>query len=503
MKHKIFIVAWVCLASLMISGCESEQERIRAVNKLANIGEPAIPKLIKALGDRSPEVNNAALNGLGQIGQPAVPALIQALKHEDWWIRANAARGFMFIAAMAGSGGPAKDGVTVLLQALKEDEHPYVRARARDALSQIGEPAVPALAEALKEKENIDELTRILAGIGEPAVPALAEALRNEDEVVRYWTANALWQIGKPAHAAIPTLIEVIVNGYNSEAVRALKKIGAAEAVPALIQELRNEKSDVRPRVYAASALYEIDSSKQDLIISVLMKILREEEREYSSLTARVVFLLKKIGEPAVPALTQLLKDKDRRLGVYAAEALYEMNPSKQGVVIPVLVDALKEDSRHSEVRFNASKALEKIGQAAVSALIEALTNRDGVVSGQAASILGRIGEPAKAAVPALVDALSDENAGIRGPAACALYQIDHSRLDVLKQALRDEDWTVRSGAANVVSQIGEPARAAVPALIEALSDEDERVRSRAAWALQKIGTPEAMKAAEEWEKDE
>ena len=62
-------------------------------------------------------------------------------------------------------------------------------------------------------------------------------------------------------------------------------------------------------------------------------------------------------------------------------------------------------------------------------------------------------------------------------------------------------DNDVRSRAADALGNIGEAAKAAVPALILALGDADDGVRTRAADALGRIGIPEGIEAVEKDEK--
>jgi transglutaminase-like putative cysteine protease len=83
---------------------------------------------------------------------------------------------------------------------------------AADALSRIGEPAVPALVSALSDPDPKVRLqaARALARIGPPArdaVPALTRALDDTDLAVRANAARALGQIGPNASSAVPDLI--------------------------------------------------------------------------------------------------------------------------------------------------------------------------------------------------------------------------------------------------------------------------------------------------------
>ncbi len=103
----------------------------------------------------------------------------------------------------------------------------------------------------------------------------------------------------------------------------------------------------------------------------------------------------------------------------------------------------------HSEV----ASALARVGEPAVSGLLEMLQDKEWTVRWQAAHTLGRIGDTR--AVPALVD------------------------------ALQDKEWTVRYYTAYSLGWIGDLYT--VPALQDACKDESEKVREAAEWALERI----------------
>jgi HEAT repeat protein len=83
-----------------------------------------------------------------------------------------------------------------------------------------------------KDKAAVAEALHLLAEMGEPAVPALTEALRNPEG--RVLAASILAHIGPPAKAAVPELIEIAKTDKNPaakrEALMALGSIGGAEA---------------------------------------------------------------------------------------------------------------------------------------------------------------------------------------------------------------------------------------------------------------------------------
>jgi HEAT repeat protein len=105
---------------------------------------------------------------------------------------------------------------------------------------------------------------------------------------------------------------------------------------------------------------------------------------------------------------------------------------------------------RNGLVRQRARHSLVAIGQPAVPALIEALTDPNGHRRWEAAKTLGQIHAPA--AAPALVYALEDQDFGVRWLAAEGLISLKRAGLAPLLQTLAehpDSVW-IREGAHHV-----------------------------------------------------
>ena len=81
---------------------------------------------------------------------------------------------------------------------------------AADELVTIGEPAIPALIEALSDENAFarSQAAGALGRIGEQAIPALIETLSNADVFTRSLAASALGDIGEQAVDAEPALIK-------------------------------------------------------------------------------------------------------------------------------------------------------------------------------------------------------------------------------------------------------------------------------------------------------
>jgi HEAT repeat protein len=237
-------------------------------------------------------------------------------------------------------------------------------------------------------------------------------------------------------------------------------------------------------------------------------------------------------GDLALEPLSIALKDKDKKVRFAATEALMRL-----GQEIPVRIVQLKDKDEKVRsyaaralgfIDWNASPALAEkaasrsaVAESAVTALIEALGDKEELVRHNAVEALGKIGRSAEKAVPALLGVLKDEDSGLRKPAAVALGRIGRNAgprnagprnagprnadptvaekaVQGLIEALGGKDKYLRRAAAVSLyhlfaGQIGRntgPALAekAIPGLIEALGDKDEKVREQTVKALGKIG---------------
>jgi HEAT repeat protein len=161
--------------------------RREAAITLGEMGdERCVEPLARALRDGDWQVREVAIEGLGQIGSPAVEVLLKLLR--DWDVRKYA------IAAL----GKIHDERVLdpLMAQLRNDEF---KDDATDALVSLGEPAVPHLAKALRDKEELVRKQAVLAlgRIKSPkAIDPLIEMLKDQDWFTRLTAAAALESIG-------------------------------------------------------------------------------------------------------------------------------------------------------------------------------------------------------------------------------------------------------------------------------------------------------------------
>jgi bilin biosynthesis protein len=135
------------------------------------------------------------------------------------------------------------------------------------------------------------------------------------------------------------------------------------------------------------------------------------------------------------------------------------------------------------DVRKNAAGALIKIGEPAVEMIIDALVDENWRVRWHSAEILGEIKDDR--AVKPLINSLNDENNGVRSNSIIALIEIGEPAVVVLIDALDDENWRVRLHSAEILGEINDDR--AVKPLTKTLNDDNNDVRRAADRALERI----------------
>lgn len=173
--------------------------RREAVITLGEMGdERCVAPLAKALRDGDWQVREVAVEAMGQVGSPAVETLLKLLR--DWEVRKYAIL----------SLGKIRDErvLAPLMLQLRNDEF---KDDAIMALVELGEPAIPLLIAALRDKDEQVRKSAVLA-LGriknDQAIAPLIEMLEDKDWFTRLTAAAALESIGdeRGRHAITPLL---------------------------------------------------------------------------------------------------------------------------------------------------------------------------------------------------------------------------------------------------------------------------------------------------------
>ncbi len=240
-----------------------QQQRLAALYGLAALGEPAVDALVAMLLDAagkgrhvSPPPTDPAFYGmakdprerrftnrqcvpedaavaLGAIGEPAAPRLLELLRHEDAWVRINAAY------ALGETGAPAADLADAIGELLDDSADSVVRA-ALDALC-----ALPTFGAG-----TVARIHRLLTtDVAAWQTPAMGEHWHVQDQV-RYAACWAL--VARASGEDAPTGLEAALRaalddhtGYvPATACEGLLRLGTPTALAAAVRHLQNRRWD-------------------------------------------------------------------------------------------------------------------------------------------------------------------------------------------------------------------------------------------------------------------
>jgi HEAT repeat protein len=544
---------------------EESEVRAAAAKALGEFGpaaQPAVPSLLRAINEDTFDVRPAAVEALGRIAPPeiAVEPLVQALEDPASWVREAA------VATLAAYGKPA---VPALIQVL--DKEWDVTVEASRALAAIGAQAVPALLEHAATAPYHYGALYAIGEIGPEALPVLIDALHSGSENVRLAAVEAIQEVLKRSLTkgnrevvleTLPELVNALEDSYYpavrcvaaralgelgvktegvttsliralkdswvaAEAARALGELRCKQAVPYLINILRDPDVPWRLMAEAATALGKIGDERA--LPDLLETAHRLQNMDLGKLTAsdrgillwcfaKVVEALGMLGDPAAgTALMKLLAYPYSSVKEEAALALMWLGPKvletlginaeqlenwfpgirkrwwkscvhdgewyKNEETVPCLIQVLME-SDDRVLRIQAVAKLSDLGPAAgkaASALVEVLTDEE--LDPWPKVALQAIGA---AAVPPLIKALEDPSR--RKSATDILVRIGPDAIPSLIDALFHPDPEVRERAAYALGEVGSSIEEVIAALSRALDDDDKYVRWRAVQALGKMG---------------
>src|SRR5262245_34917145 len=250
-----------------------------------------------------------------------------------------------------------------------------------------------------------------------------------------------------------------------------------------LVRDWANRVMANDPKVRASATAALVQGASRSL--PLLRRFLNPEHEDLHVVTFQII---QRIGPPAIPLLSDLLRHEGDSIRRSAVSELIDLAPNTEWIQ-PALKRALGDED--AIVAGDAARALGALGKMAspsVGALVNTLSHVDPYVRIYAAEALASIGPNAAKATNALAEALSDPIPGVRWAACEALASIGpaaQSAVPQLIEALQDEFLYVRIFAAGALGNIGPKAQSAREALKAAAND--PALRSEAEWALSRI----------------
>ena len=379
--------------------------RESAARALGLLGDSrAVEPLIAVLQDTKPDVRQAAIEALEQFEDArTVEPLIAALNDEDVAVSAAVAR-------VLGRSRDAR-AVDPLIAALEAEDQSMREAAAKALKNLDWQPP---------DEDEINVTYWITMGewdkcieLGSQAVPALIVALKAENQPTRKAAAKTLEKIGTPAVEPLSATLHDKDTRMRQRVVKVLGEIGDALAVDPLIIALQDEKKAVR--LAAVKALAEVGSKLQD-----------------TALRTRVV-----------ESLIDVLKGQDEGMGKIAAKAIEPL--------IAFLDDR--------DIHLTAREALQTYRSEAQRRSVEREARRRSAER-ELRRRTGLFNEPEFEMDP--IAMLNEAMRGVYYPTQdlvnavrCLGQTRDPRAVEILKKALRDQDFEVREAAAWALRQMG------------------------------------------------
>lgn len=438
------------------------------LDEIGPAAEIAVPFLLTATGDASPDVHRLALHCMRHVAASSDSArarLIEDLAHDDKDVR-------------------------------------YSAAWALAEVGPVGAPAVPALVRLLDDKDAVWPVARVLKSIGPPgalpALPALMKLFVRSGKKIEHWyeVRHALAAMGADAVAPLlATATGDTTGDAFTDLVGTLTDIG-----PNAILELERHAADANPAVRQA-----VKEALARLAPKMGAELLRSSNPDEVARTLNHLRRHEKEAAPAVPALIEILANRAQPTEFRQSAARILGRVGKRAkVAAPTLIDIFPDaDFPLAELACWALDEFDRVPTATLlwlrrkppnrrQAGMEASRARRGLYGGdrtlasrqEVYAIVSRVRRPAALvavadaalgpdALAALSAALTDTGNDIRLVATIGLWHLGTPEAaTALLPALTDTWFAVRAQAAQALGQIGRGAPGVVTALTTAVAEE-------------------------------
>lgn len=325
-----------------------------------------------------------------------------------------------------------------------------------------------------------------------PAIEAeLVEALKSPDQDVRGHAAWSLGRLAPKTEAAIPALVTAFgdaVWAVSHNATWAVLRFDRALSEPPLIAAL-NGDSPTRA-IYAGRALLQLDATKFTPVVEPVVQkhfpaargtdrvaalealsrckpattvtvdlLVAEVRRDGSTFRGDAIAAIAELGadaKPAIPALLEMLKEKDSRIRVVSADALGRIGEASKEVV--AALEAMLDDPKE-KAAIAAADSLSMLGQ--LDALAAATKSKSTKVRANAITGLASVDSLDGKRVEIVLGCVDDKAWEIRLQVAAALSHTKIEKTDRVKAALTklstDEQSAVADQAKAGLTRLAKP----------------------------------------------
>lgn len=300
-------------------------------------------KVFRILSDIEKETSKKAGEALVNIGEGAIPELVRVLFDNVYF-------GCLAVAEVLGKMGSA--AVEPLIESLNGD-NPEVQRLIVKALGNIRDKrATLPLLELLREGSGEMDSTIIeaLGKIGDKrAVDDLLKYLESELEYERIRVIEALGEIGDSR--ALESLFRLLKEGDWNEKIwvlRALEKIGDARAVGPIFEHFKRETNSKGKEWRPWNYYMYLDKLVDESCLNVLGRFLQDDNEGIRELSA---YYLKTMGKKSTEVILPILEHKDPSVRHNAIQLLEDLKDSKSTKSLVPLIKDPKPYIRRATIR--------------------------------------------------------------------------------------------------------------------------------------------------------
>jgi HEAT repeat protein len=259
---------------------------------------------------------------------------------------------------------------------------------------------------------------------------------------------------GEPFQGGRPESYWIEALNCNDQNARVAAIDALARMGPRVIPDLIKKGQD--PKFYGRADVYEALAKMGEPAVPALVEVVKNDRASWG--TCQPTFA--KIGAPAVPPMIELLKGEDTGLQAFAAGVISQMG-ERGADALPALMEGVRESK---ETRGPKAK-----GPTLPSTVIDPSGNFS--VRSLYVAAIGKLGPKGKPAIPLLLELIRGQNKAIAIVAMDALGDIGPDAaeavptlIDVVKTA---PNFGIVLVSARALGKIGPPAKAAVPELMK------------------------------------
>lgn len=349
------------------------------------------------------------------------------------------------------------DAVPALIKGMKS-KNAFVTNGCSKVLWILGpdaESAIPYFAEALRDEDwSLKSIGASgLAAIGKPAIPALLEAMEDKDPWARRFACVSVGRMNPPPTELVPKLLEMMNDPHSRTAMAAVEVLGkmgpaAKDAVDPLLERFKALKPGLKTgntdEWQIAVALGRIGPDAIEALPYLREALEREEDVTYKNYLSIAIALLE-----GPEFLVEILEAEESGISWNAAKEFAYLGTRTDEAVRLLLSDFDKDDGRHRNVICMALTNIGPPASDAIPALIELVSGNKATIGwGEPVKALAVIGRDDASIVPVLIDALEYGNLHEKIAAATGLGQMGSIAADAIPhlQKAADDDTPQRIG---------------------------------------------------------